>query len=216
MYAERLIEVVNNSQLINTSDITCLEEILLEHPYFNSGQLLLAKWLLHSDSLRYNKQLKIAAAYALDRKKLFSLITINKVTEAEEIKQIETNKDLETGMPLDFDEKATHSFSEWLALSKVKKIKRKKATLNVVDTFLEKKITISSPKKEVFFKAVNIAKESLIENNNLVTHTLAKVYLEQGHYEKAILAYEKLMLKYPEKNSFFANQIKLIKKLKEK
>jgi len=45
---------------------------------------------------------------------------------------------------------------------------------------------------------------------------LAKVYLEQGHFEKAILAYKKLSLKYPEKNSFFANQIKLINKLKEK
>jgi hypothetical protein len=40
--------------------------------------------------------------------------------------------------------------------------------------------------------------------------------LEQGHYEKAISAYEKLSLKYPEKNSLFANQIKLINKLKEK
>ena len=47
---------------------------------------------------------------------------------------------------------------------------------------------------------------------NFVTETLAKVYLEQEHYSKAKLAYEKLSLKYPEKSSFFAGQLKLINK----
>ena len=56
----------------------------------------------------------------------------------------------------------------------------------------------------------------MIENEDLVTPTLAKVYLEQKHFEKAIAAYKKLILKYPEKNTFFANQIQLIKKIKEK
>ena len=86
----------------------------------------------------------------------------------------------------------------------------------MVNDFLEKEVKISRPKKEAFFKAIDAAKESLIENNELVTPTLAKVYLEQEHYGKAILAYEKLILKYPEKSSFFAGQIKLIKKLNKK
>jgi len=73
---------------------------------------------------------------------------------------------------------------------------------------------LSKPKS--FFKPLEVAKKSLIENEDLVTPTLAKVYLEQKHYEKAIAAYKKLILKYPEKNSLFANQIKLINKLKEK
>ena len=46
-----------------------------------------------------------------------------------------------------------------------------------------------------------------------VTETLARVYLEQEHYEKAKLAYQNLSLKYPEKSSFFASQIELIEKL---
>ena len=74
----------------------------------------------------------------------------------------------------------------------------------------------SKPKKEVFFKAIDIAKESLINNDELVTPTLAKVYLEQGHYEKAISAYKKLILKYPKKSSLFASQIELIKELNKK
>ena len=46
-----------------------------------------------------------------------------------------------------------------------------------------------------------------------MTETLAKVYLEQGHLDKAIMAYEILSLKYPQKSSLFANQIKAIKQI---
>ena len=54
---------------------------------------------------------------------------------------------------------------------------------------------------------------SLKEDAELITDTLAKIYINQGKYDKAILAYEKLSLKYPEKNSYFAGQIKKIKEL---
>ena len=224
MNSEQLISLIENPKDINSQDITDLDSLLLEHPHFSSGQLLLTKGLLNTESIRYNRQLKKAATYSLDRKKLFSLITLNKAKQTQKevtaIKEVvkQEEVDLELGRPLEFDENESHSFSEWMALSKVKKIDRtpKEKPSDLIDSFIDKKVGISKPKKEAFFKAVDVAKKSLIENNDLVTPTLAKVYLEQGHYNKAISAYEKLILKYPEKNSFFANQIKLINKLKEK
>jgi len=48
-----------------------------------------------------------------------------------------------------------------------------------------------------------------------MTETLARIYLEQKNYDKAIQSYRILSLKYPEKSSFFANQIKAIKELRE-
>ena len=61
----------------------------------------------------------------------------------------------------------------------------------------------------------NMIKRNLVksteDNDNLTTETLAKIYIEQGHYERAIQAYNILCLKYPKKSGFFANQIKIIK-----
>ncbi len=52
------------------------------------------------------------------------------------------------------------------------------------------------------------------ENDDmLVTETLAKVYISQKHYDKAIKAFEILKLKYPEKSSFFADQISEVRNL---
>ena len=63
---------------------------------------------------------------------------------------------------------------------------------------------------------IDISKSSTIDQNELMTETLARVYLEQKKYKKAIQAFKILSLKYPEKSSLFANQIKAIKKLQEK
>ena len=214
-----LTNYIQNPQQINSDNIATLDDILKDFPYYQTAQLLITKGLLNTDSVRYNKQLKKAAAYSLDRKQLFKLITFNKVAQKSVkivSKNIESN--LTIGQPLDFDKDEEYSFSEWLALSKIKKIDRttKPNAKLIIDDFIDKKIRISKPQKSTFFKPIDVAKESLIENESLVTPTLAKVYLQQGHYDKAISAYTKLCLKYPEKNSLFANQIQLINKLKEK
>lgn len=56
---------------------------------------------------------------------------------------------------------------------------------------------------------------SKADNSMLMTETLARVYLEQKKYHKAIQAYEILILKYPEKSSFFADRILDIKNLQQ-
>ena len=63
-----------------------------------------------------------------------------------------------------------------------------------------------------FFSPENMAKMSLAENEDFVTETLAKIYAQQGNFKRAISAYEKLSLKFPEKNDYFA---RLIQELKE-
>ena len=45
-----------------------------------------------------------------------------------------------------------------------------------------------------------------------MTETLADLYITQGKYHEALKAYKILCLKYPEKISLFADQIKFIKK----
>ena len=50
-----------------------------------------------------------------------------------------------------------------------------------------------------------------LNKKEYMTETLAKIYFDQNKFEEAIKAYEILCLKYPEKISLFADQIKTIK-----
>ncbi len=131
---------------------------------------------------------------------------------------------LEIGKPLDFSKSETHSFQQWLQISRIEPIVRKednpiakapildeekKKKTKLIDKFIETSPKISPLKPGVVFTPnIELNKE---DHSYLMTETLAKVYLEQKKYQKAIQAYEILILKYPEKSSFFVDRIKDIK-----
>jgi len=71
-------------------------------------------------------------------------------------------------------------------------------------------------KKKDFFSPENIVHLSIVEDESFVTETLAKIYLQQKNYKKALKAYENLRLKDPKKKRNFADQINSIKELIKK
>ena len=90
--------------------------------------------------------------------------------------------------------------------SEPKKLSRKE----LIDKFILENPSISRPKAE-FYNPISVAQNSITDQGNIVSETLAKVYENQGYFEKAISIYEKLGLKYPEKSRYFAAQIERIK-----
>lgn len=98
---------------------------------------------------------------------------------------------------------------------KKKEKKKKQKPLSkqeLIDSFIQNKPTISTPVKSTFYDPVEYAKQSVVDQENIVSETLANIYMTQGHYEKAIHIYEKLILKFPEKSSYFAALIEKAKK----
>ena len=192
-------------------------------------------------SLYDRKALEIQEIEVIDSETLISeeksKLKINQLersilTSIKEASPIETEyssttveEKLAIGTPLDFSKKEQHSFQEWLQLSRMEPIKReseqptnkpalivdadKRKNKELIDKFIETSPKISAVKHGVPYSVsfdLNAA-----DNSSLMTETLARVYLEQKKYQKAIQAYEILILKYPEKSSFFADSISDIK-----
>ena len=57
------------------------------------------------------------------------------------------------------------------------------------------------------------AEEVEIEENGYFTETLARIYIKQGRYSKALEIIQRLNLVYPKKNRYFADQIRFLEKL---
>ncbi len=81
--------------------------------------------------------------------------------------------------------------------------------MSIVDRFIGQEIQAPAT-KAAFFTPQQAAKRSLDDTAGLVTETLAKIYAKQGNTAKAIEAYGKLALKYPEKSTYFAGLLQAL------
>jgi hypothetical protein len=59
----------------------------------------------------------------------------------------------------------------------------------------------------------DVSKASTVKKGEIVTELMANIYINQGFYDKAIVIFEKLILKYPKKKSYFASKIEELKKM---
>ena len=156
--------------------------------------------------------------------------------ESSESEKIENERTaLDIGQPLSFTKKEKYSFSEWLQLTSQTRIDRdtdkvavpekefdnfnleeavlKKKKFDLIDKFISENPKIGPADKTAV--KIDVTVHETFDKNELMTETLAKVYLEQKKYKKAVQAYKILSLKYPEKSGFFADRIKMVEKIQQ-
>ena len=223
-----------------------ISQAILEHDSAFNEIEVVSEDVSELVSIEIDKQIKyeIKKAEAVLDPNLFErkvssvsdLVELEQARPTSPIKESKPEYVLEINEPLEFTKNDTHSFSEWLQLTKYEPIERsgkippaqKKSTktdqsekdrkYNLIEKFIQNKpklttkgLSTDTVKKEAQNK--NLASPFIQTPEALMTETLAKVYLQQKNYSKAIQAYKILILKYPEKSGSFADQIRAIKKL---
>ena len=142
----------------------------------------------------------------------------NKIDEVSSTKKVNAIENLIAKEEKTKD-KLSMSFTDWITYSAQNKIENEAKSPNLdekislIDTFLKNQPKIPPVKQDQ--PKIDLSRQNEFNKEELMTETLAKVYLQQKKFKKALYAYKILSLKYPEKNSFFADQIKKIKKLQQ-
>ncbi len=221
-----------------------LEKTLEMYPYFQPAHLLLLKRLKQSDEQLFAAQLKKSALHITDRRNLFEYL--NNIEEAQLHRKLELLTEqreqffemIENGeektteatelMELEIDTTGyrLESPEEEMEISlPASQINRKVQGQNneepqdehnkLIETFLESSPEFA-PRTSLDGEKRDLSTESVTHRDDMITETLANIYIRQKHYQKAIDAFEKLSLKFPEKNSYFAGRIEEIKKLMTK
>ncbi|MDG5800439.1 hypothetical protein QA597_08725 [Marinilabiliaceae bacterium ANBcel2] len=281
-------DAIEGKAVFDHASLDLLKTVLDEYPFFEAGRMLWIKNLHQLNHIKYNNELKVAAAHITDRARLYQLVyskneelyeqfnhkdCSSEVTSQKEDEELSASESEESSgayfevsdiyecdnkestsfrfdvpdedvdnlvLPsadlLDYERSSetvytilpdgdelneeSRSFSEWLNVlryhspgesSKVEQ-KDREATapkMDLIDSFLERgapgKILPGSDSER---DKEDKAAPSLQENDDLMTETLADIYIKQNNFLKAIEIFERLRLKYPEKNIYFARRIK--------
>ena len=213
MNKKNFIKILQNPEDLTAEELSFLNEINLEFPYFQISKAIYLKTLKNSNDIKFKKFLSSTAAYSRDRKILFDFI-IKGQNQDEKVyfNKNEISTVLIENIPSKDETIEENSFVEWLKLSNLKPIDRSNET-NSIDKFISKKPKLKVDVNES--ESNNDIEDNFSNQAGYMTETLAKLYLNQKNYEKAIQSYKILILKFPEKNSYFADQIKKIKSLKK-
>ena len=223
----------------SSKQLEALETLIKKYPDFHLARMHHLKILQQHNPIAFNKQLPHTAIATYDRELLYEFIENNKITSTAKntLKEKQIKKvapEVENYQNEKSDKKVTEErvlfeeseevipkklyFSEWAKYLKTKQvITKENITLEdkfqLIDSFLTTTKRIVPDKNTK--NTVDLSEKSLTSTNELMTETLAKVFVKQKRYDKAVQAYQILGLKYPEKNSFFADQIKEIKRLQK-
>ena len=186
-----IIKSLSNSSNLTMKDFKEIEKISKDFSYYLPSKLLMLLILKNNDVIEYYKKLNDFSIQFIDRK--FLKKTIEDGRSNNEIKEV--FEDIEI-----INSPNENSFLDWIL--KTKSIKNQ----DILDS--------ENRWQELNLSNLKVSSRSLkkITKEDFMTETLAKVYVKQEKYKEAMKAYKILSLKYPEKISLFANQIKDLKK----
>ena len=199
-----LIKILKNPHKISESEAIFIDELVSEFPYFQAARAIQLKNHKNLDSFQFEKILNITSIYTSNRGILYDFIEHNYLAGDTSTKKSNTQK-------VSVKNK-NKTFVNWLEDVNIIPIDRSNESI-IIDKFISKKPKLII--EDIDNQDIQENSEKLeINKESLVTETLAKLYIEQKNYEKAIQTYKILILKFPEKNSYFASSIKKLKKLK--
>ena len=183
-------KIIEEFDSMDSSKSLELKKILNSYPYFQSASAYYLKTLKAQKRDSYNELLPKTAILTFNRSLLRNWLSFDEIKDNEV--KIKSEK---------------YSFLDWFDVinDDMPKVDEK---LDLIEEFIK-----NSPKIKIKndYEVKSSFKTDQKIKDELITETLAKIYMKQEKYNKAIKAYEILSLKYPKKSSFFANQIKKIK-----
>ena len=236
-----LVRLINHPELMSKETLYELRNIVALYPYYQTARILMLKnmYLLHDSA--FDDELRRTALYVTDRSMLFQLVESAhyefKNPSEEATNKIETSNDDRTISIIDnFLDSAPEQ-----ELEPQNEPKRKPTPADAAVDYVAYLLKTESEEDDTSEQSPQLKGQELIddfinkekgkislqdeteyepeeetvedEGSSYFTETLARIYIKQGRYSKALEIIQRLYLEYPKKNRYFADQIRFLQKL---
>ena len=214
MKHQNLLKLLRHPHKIMPEDMSHLQDIVQSYPYFQIAYALLAKGAYDQDHGTAKQAIQRAAIYATDRTYLKALLedtppfaipppVSEETATAEEEVRVE-NYDFINGYIDAIRQRDEYPITKQKSL----------AQLHLIQDFMQKDMQLKPQSllgmPDEDFKH-DLTQQSTTFHDDLATENLAQVLVKQGKITRALEIYEQLLLKFPEKKTYFVGLIKELK-----
>ncbi len=232
-----LTDYIRRPEAMDSQSISNLQELVRRYPYYHTARILLLQALFKQHSPAFDKELKKSSSLIPNRTTLFNQIERRNYladeerrkhnSDDEEQKADKTDEVIDTFLSNSQQTStpsrkvavdATQDYISYLMQTNPDEeeiLADETGDLEVIHNFLKNKNKrfVIRDDADVNSDESQPEDEQKAHNNEILTETLAQIYIKQGKFEKAIEIIGRLSLIYPKKNRYFADQIRFLEKI---
>jgi len=224
-----LLPYILNTENLNDASLKVLNEIVEKYPFFQTAHLLQVLNRFENNDYKTEKHLAhdSTIVHIGNRKHMYDHImkVLPPNYYVRKTQQQDFSKKTKVKRHDAYEEMMSPAMSEQIVINSLLSLPEapvqqnlgdddKKRKQNLIDKFIHDAPTIERP-KATEHAPIHQNEDENNDSQEIFTETLARIYLKQGHLQKAKQIYEKLSLKFPEKITYFAVQLEQIKHLSE-
>lgn len=228
---ESLASYIAHADSLDRESLYKLRMLVAKYPYFDAARILMLRNLYLLHDIEFGKEMRKAALYLKNRWVLFELMEgYGFPVPVEEI-----DKDISVDRTMSLID----AFLDTLPQNKLSLEAEGAAAVDYVSAYLsdnapaEEELPkmrgqsliddfLSGDNERIVLqlRSENEQKEEFVDSvadempeTSFFTETLANIYIKQGKYDKALEIIRRLCLEYPNKNRYFADQIRFLEKI---
>lgn len=226
---EHFVTYISHPERLNRDTLYELRMLVGRYPYFDAARLLMLRNLYLLHDIEFGKELRKAALYLKNRRVLFDLMSGYGLPvlpeEARDDVSIDRTMSLidafldtlpQDKFSLEAEGAAAVDYvSAYLKDSQAENDAPKLRGQELIDDFLagdNEKISLQLRVEGAATESSETQPEDVPESS-FFTETLANIYIKQGKFDKALEIIRRLCLEYPNKNRYFADQIRFLEKI---
>lgn len=234
--AKHVIDYIRQPETLDNQALGHLRSVVDRFPYYHAARILMLKALYEIHDSSFDEELRRAAIYVPSRKTLFQMFEAENLRPESPAKRepkiVVSSEDRTESLidsflgtlpkePQPRSQRPVDATVDYMAYlmqmessTTITESVPEMPGQQLIENFLnenEGKFEIKDlPTEEMQTPAIQDSNDA---GNGIFTEALARIYIKQGKFDKAIEIIRRLSLKYPKKNRYFADQIRFLEKI---